>query len=95
MGNICNRGPTVVLIKDKQGALFGGYALDAWAKNGRFYGAFGSFVFALLPATTIWRPTGINTNFLWCGQNFDALPNGLGFGGQVSSTDCTFSACMS
>lgn len=84
-GQVCNRGPTLLLIRDKQGSLLGGYAADSWSKNGRFYGAFGSIIFSLLPTTTVWRPTGVNSNFLWCGQGFEELPNGLGFGGQVSS----------
>ena len=29
----------------------------------------------------IYRATGINQNFLWCGSGFTQLPNGLGFGG--------------
>ncbi|KAK9795545.1 hypothetical protein WJX73_002969 [Symbiochloris irregularis] len=99
MGRAASRGPTLLLIKDKQGALFGGFALDPWAKNGQFYGQFGSFVFSLLPAVTMWRPTGINTNFLWCGQGFEQLPNGIGFGGQVGyyalSIDGSFDHGMS
>ena len=87
MGRVAGRGPTVVLIKDRQEALFGGFAADAWAKNGQFYGAFGSFVFGLLPAATVWKATAINHNFLWCGQNFGQLPNGFGFGGQVRPPD--------
>jgi hypothetical protein len=32
------KGPTLVLVKDKQGHLFGGYASEPWVKNGKFYG---------------------------------------------------------
>lgn len=32
------KGPTLLLVKDKQGQLFGGYASEPWLKNGKYYG---------------------------------------------------------
>lgn len=32
------KGPTMLLVKDKQGQVFGGYASEPWLKNGKFYG---------------------------------------------------------
>ena len=32
------KGPTLLLMKDKQGHLFGGYASEPWLKNGKYYG---------------------------------------------------------
>ena len=51
----------------------------------RFYGDASSFVFSLRPAVSVYRATGHNQNFVWCGAGFtsERFPNGIGFGGQV------------
>lgn len=36
---VLDAGPTVVLVRDKSGHLFGGFASEPWHKNGQFYGA--------------------------------------------------------
>lgn len=41
-------------------------------------------MFSLHPSAAFYKPLGANTNFQWCGINFSQLPNGIGFGGQVS-----------
>ena len=75
--------PTLLLIRDDGGAVFGGFAPQPWAKRGAFYGDGGAFVFSLSPAAAVYPSTGINANYQWCGAGFSELPNGLGFGGQV------------
>jgi TLD len=57
--------------------------LSSVARAAGMAGDFQCFVFSLLPAAVIYRPAGVNTNFVWCGHNFKQLPNGVGFGGQV------------
>ena len=32
------KGPTILLVRDKQGHVFGGYASEPWSKNGKYYG---------------------------------------------------------
>lgn len=32
------KGPTMLLVKDKAGHVFGGYASEPWLKNGKYYG---------------------------------------------------------
>ena len=32
------KGPTVLVVRDKQGHVFGGYASESWTKNGKFFG---------------------------------------------------------
>lgn len=32
------KGPTILVVRDKQGHVFGGYASDSWTKNGKFFG---------------------------------------------------------
>ncbi|DBA99854.1 hypothetical protein WJX77_006296 [Trebouxia sp. C0004] len=83
MGKVAGKGPTLLLVKDKQGQLFGGYASEPWLKNGKYYGNFSTFLFQLLPKVATYNPSGANQNFQYCGHNFASVPNGIGFGGQV------------
>ncbi|KAL3839331.1 hypothetical protein ACJIZ3_023922 [Penstemon smallii] len=86
LGKIPNDGPTVLIIKDKEGYIYGGYASQPWEKHGDFYGDMKSFLFQLYPKASIYRPTGANHNLQWCAVNFssESIPNGIGFGGKVN-----------
>uniref|UniRef100_A0A1D1XH69 TLD domain-containing protein KIAA1609 n=1 Tax=Anthurium amnicola TaxID=1678845 RepID=A0A1D1XH69_9ARAE len=86
-GNISNAdGPTVLVIKDKEGYIYGGYASQPWDRRSNFYGDMKSFLFQLYPKASIFRPTGANANLQWCAVNFssDSIPNGIGFGGRAN-----------
>ncbi|KAK9126258.1 hypothetical protein Scep_015104 [Stephania cephalantha] len=87
LGNISNEEvPTVLIIKDKEGYIYGGYASQPWEKHGDFYGDMKCFLFQLFPVASVYRPTGANANLQWCAANFTSenIPNGLGFGGRES-----------
>ncbi|GIL45882.1 hypothetical protein Vafri_3010 [Volvox africanus] len=77
-------GPTLLLLRDKAGGLFGGYASQPWAKSGKYFGDASCFIFSLLPALQVFPGTGINENFQWCGVGFSQLPGGIGFGGATA-----------
>lgn len=79
-------GPTVLIIKDKEGYIYGGYASQPWERHADFYGDMKSFIFQLYPSASIYRPTGANNNIQWCAANFssESIPNGIGFGGRTS-----------
>ena len=84
----------MVLVRDKKGHLFGGYAAEGWSKHGQFYGSALSFIFSIAPAVARFRASGANDNMLWCGQGFSQLPNGIGWGGKVSIWSCCrYMAC--
>ncbi|KAI4300591.1 hypothetical protein L6164_033950 [Bauhinia variegata] len=86
-GNISNHeGPTVLIIKDKEGCIYGGYASQPWERHADFYGDMKCFLFQLYPKGSIFRPTGANNNLQWCAINFSSedIPNGIGFGGRVN-----------
>ncbi|GLT52282.1 hypothetical protein SLA2020_256300 [Shorea laevis] len=75
--NITNdNGPTVVIIKDKEGYIYGGYASQPWERHSDFYGDMKSFLFQLHPKASIFRPTRANNNLLWCAVSFssEAIP---------------------
>ncbi|XVF07584.1 hypothetical protein REPUB_Repub06bG0152000 [Reevesia pubescens] len=87
LGNVSNEdGPTVLIIKDREGYIFGGYASQPWERHGDFYGDMKSFLFQLYPKASIFRPTGANSNVQWCAVNFssETIPNGIGFGGRIN-----------
>lgn len=87
LGSISNdEGSTVLIIKDKEGHIYGGYASQPWERHGDFYGDMKSFLFQLYPKLAIYRPTGANSNLQWCAANFssESIPNGIGFGGRVN-----------
>ena len=46
-------GPTLLLVRDSGGAVFGGYAPLPWQKSGTFYGDMASFIFSLEPAAQV------------------------------------------
>ncbi|KAL2652414.1 hypothetical protein R1flu_020542 [Riccia fluitans] len=86
MGHIsAARGPSILVVKDKQGNIFGGYASQPWERHSEFYGDMKSFLFTLHPRLSIYRCSGKNNNIQWCAANFvsESLPNGIGFGGQI------------
>ncbi|KAK6126467.1 hypothetical protein DH2020_039803 [Rehmannia glutinosa] len=82
----CRDGPTVLIVKDRDGCIYGGYASQPWERHADFYGDMRSFLFQLYPKASIFRPTGGNHNLQWCAVNFtsDSIPNGIGFGGRVN-----------
>ncbi|KAJ8449229.1 hypothetical protein Cgig2_021693 [Carnegiea gigantea] len=87
LGNISSdQGPTLLLIKDTEGYIYGGYASQPWDKHSDFYGDMKCFLFQLHPKASIYRPTGANNNLQWCAYNYssDSIPNGIGFGGRVN-----------
>lgn len=87
LGNISNHaGPTVLIIKDKEGYIYGGYGSQPWERHADFYGDMKCYLFQLNPVASIFRPTGANNNLQWCAINFSSedIPNGIGFGGRVN-----------
>lgn len=79
------KGPSILVVRDQVGHVYGGYASQAWDKHSDFYGDLKSFLFTLQPVSCVYRPTGSNTNIQWCAFGFtsDSIPNGIGFGGQI------------
>lgn len=60
-----DKGPSVLIIKDKEGYIYGGYASQPWERHAEFYGDMKSFIFQLYPKASIFRPTGANHNIQW------------------------------
>ncbi|GBF97371.1 hypothetical protein Rsub_11018 [Raphidocelis subcapitata] len=71
--------PTLLIVRDCEGGLFGAYAAEAWHVAPRFYGTGETFVFSLAPHRAVWpwvQAKGLpNDFFQFVGQD------GLGVGG--------------
>ncbi|XP_070575845.1 MTOR-associated protein MEAK7-like isoform X2 [Ptychodera flava] len=79
--NIMNEGPSLLIVKDHDGHVFGGFAADSWEPNARFYGSARSFLFSLAPVMEIYESSGENDRYQYFNLKTTTLPSGLGFGG--------------
>ncbi|XP_059192124.1 MTOR-associated protein MEAK7 [Centropristis striata] len=75
-------GPTLLLIRDTKGHVFGGFASHAWEVKPQFQGDSRCFLFTVSPRLRVYTATGYNGHFMYLNQNQQTMPNGLGMGGQ-------------
>lgn len=83
--HVCDQGPTMVVVRDADGNVFGGHAPDSWHVAPTFYGGYGTFIFNLTPEPRVHLPSGYNQNFLYLNEGRAQLPNGCAFGGQIEN----------
>jgi hypothetical protein len=55
--------PTLLVIKDTNGHVFGYYATEEWSRNSSYYGTGESFLWSLLPQFHVYQWTKKNTYF--------------------------------
>jgi len=82
-GCISNQGPTIIVIWDDEGNVFGGFATDSWKMGPKFIGKPESFLFHLNPKMNIYDSTPFNSNYQYFNLKQKTMPNGLGMGGQL------------
>ncbi|XP_062276771.1 MTOR-associated protein MEAK7 [Scomber scombrus] len=82
VAGLTKRGPTLLLIKDTEGHIFGGFASHGWDVKPQFQGDSRCFLFTVLPRLRVYTATGYNQHFMYLNQNQQTMPNGLGMGGQ-------------
>ncbi|KAK5868048.1 hypothetical protein PBY51_012495 [Eleginops maclovinus] len=75
-------GPTLLLIRDTKGHVFGGFASHTWELKPKFQGDSRCFLFTVFPRLRVYTATGYNEHFMYLNQNQQTMPNGLGMGGQ-------------
>eukprot|EP00730_Choanoeca_flexa_P000750 TRINITY_DN10322_c0_g1_i7.p1 TRINITY_DN10322_c0_g1~~TRINITY_DN10322_c0_g1_i7.p1 ORF type:complete len:414 (+),score=85.47 TRINITY_DN10322_c0_g1_i7:101-1342(+) len=83
MGAIAKAGACVLVLEDESGHVFGGFASQPWTIQPAFYGKDNCFVFSCTPSLQLHFASGLNSNFQYCNQGMQTLPNGLGMGGQL------------
>ncbi|XP_061678314.1 MTOR-associated protein MEAK7 isoform X5 [Syngnathoides biaculeatus] len=82
VGGLTKCGPTLLLIKDSKGYIFGGFASLSWEVRPQFHGDSRCFLFSVFPRLRVHTATGYNQHFMYLNQNQQTMPNGLGMGGQ-------------
>ncbi|XP_053126931.1 MTOR-associated protein MEAK7 isoform X2 [Hemicordylus capensis] len=81
-GHIVNQGPCVLVLKDVDGYIFGGFASCSWEVKPQFQGDSGCFLFSVSPSLAVFTYTGYNDHYMYLNHGQQMMPNGLGMGGQ-------------
>lgn len=84
MTHIVKKGPSLIIVQDKDKYCFGGIAASSWQLKPTFYGTTGCRLFTLRPRLSIYSPSGYNDHFMYLNHGQQTLPNGLGMGGQFN-----------
>ncbi|CAB4391932.1 uncharacterized protein OCT59_008854 [Rhizophagus irregularis] len=79
---ILYQGSTLIVVKDKDGNIFGGFAYEDWELKPNWYGNEKNFLFSIRPKLRIFPSTGYNDHYQYLNYGTKTLPNGLGMGGQ-------------
>lgn len=82
LGRILEQGPTVLIIEENNGHIFGGFAPDEWKISPNFVGNDTAFLFTLKPKMRVMPATQINDHYQYLNLYTKTMPNGLGMGGQ-------------
>ncbi|KAG1454642.1 hypothetical protein G6F46_008656 [Rhizopus delemar] len=83
VNKIVEQGATMVVIRAKDGTIFGGYADEAWEyQNTDWYGNSSNFLFRLEPSCRAWLGQNTNDHYQYLCWGKKSLPNGFGMGGQ-------------
>ncbi|CAG9570821.1 unnamed protein product [Danaus chrysippus] len=83
-GRIIDQGPSVIIIEDSSGYIFGGFATASWAFGPNFTGTDDSFLFTCLPKMRVYPATNYNDHYQYLNHHTKTLPNGLLMGGQFN-----------
>ncbi|NXK89464.1 TLDC1 protein, partial [Formicarius rufipectus] len=81
-GHVVNKGPCIVILRDSDGYLFGGFASQSWEVKPQFQGDNRCFLFSVFPSLAVYTYTGYNDHFMYLNHGQQTMPNGLGMGGQ-------------
>lgn len=81
-GRITHRGPCLLLLRDRDGHVFGGFASCSWEVKPQFQGDSSCFLFSISPSMAVYPCTGYNDHYMYLNHGQQTIPNGLGMGGQ-------------
>ncbi|XP_051847159.1 MTOR-associated protein MEAK7-like [Antechinus flavipes] len=81
-GTIIGRGPCLLVVKDRDGYIFGGFSSLSWAVKGQFQGDSKCFLFTVFPNIAVYTQSGYNNHYMYLNYGQQTIPNGLGMGGQ-------------
>ncbi|XP_042294674.1 MTOR-associated protein MEAK7 [Sceloporus undulatus] len=81
-GHIVNKGPCILVLRDADGYIFGGFSSCSWEVKPQFQGNNACFLFSISPALGVFTYTGYNDHYMYLNHGQQTMPNGLGMGGQ-------------
>ncbi|XP_008943387.1 PREDICTED: TLD domain-containing protein 1 [Merops nubicus] len=80
--HIVKKGPCIVILKDLDGYIFGGFASHSWEVKPQFQGDNRCFLFSVFPSLAVYTCTEYNDHYMYLNHGQQTMPNGLGMGGQ-------------
>ncbi|XP_021026682.1 MTOR-associated protein MEAK7 isoform X1 [Mus caroli] len=80
--HITSQGPSLLVLEDRDGYVFGGFASCSWEVKPQFQGDNRCFLFSIAPRMATHLHTGYNNHFMYLNYGQQTMPNGLGMGGQ-------------
>ncbi|CAI9570765.1 unnamed protein product [Staurois parvus] len=81
-GHLVDQGPSLLVLRDSDGFIFGGFASQSWEVKPKFQGDSRCFLFSVSPHLDIYIYTGYNDHYMYLNHGQQTMPNGLGMGGQ-------------
>ncbi|XP_044125318.1 MTOR-associated protein MEAK7 [Bufo gargarizans] len=81
-GHLLDQGPSLLVLRDSGGCIFGGFAAQNWEAKPQFQGDSRCFLFTVAPLLDIFTYTGYNDHYMYLNHGQQTMPNGLGMGGQ-------------
>ncbi|XP_077144995.1 MTOR-associated protein MEAK7 [Ranitomeya variabilis] len=81
-GHVVDQGPSLLVLRDAGGFIFGGFAAQNWEVKPQFRGDSRCFLFTVSPHLDIFTYTGYNDHYMYLNHSQQTMPNGLGMGGQ-------------
>jgi len=79
-------GPTLLVIRDTLGNIFGGYSTSTWKEDTKFYGDSNCVLYALWPRFNVFRARISNSqdsnNYQYLNTKSRTKDHGIGFGGR-------------
>uniref|UniRef100_A0A8D0GT17 MTOR-associated protein MEAK7 n=1 Tax=Sphenodon punctatus TaxID=8508 RepID=A0A8D0GT17_SPHPU len=81
-GHIVNKGPCILVLRDLDGYIFGGFSSHSWEVKPQFQGDNRCFLFSSSPSLAVYTDSGYNDHYMYLNHGQQTMPNGLGMGGQ-------------
>ncbi|KAJ4462200.1 putative oxidation resistance protein 1 [Paratrimastix pyriformis] len=75
----CNTAPSVLIVVDREGKVFGGFCPEPWQKSGGYYGNGDTFVFTFSPTYQSFRWARTNPYWMMGGEDGIAMGGGSHF----------------
>ncbi|XP_073459858.1 MTOR-associated protein MEAK7-like [Aquarana catesbeiana] len=81
--HLVDKGPTLLVLRDTNGFIFGGFASPNWEVKPQIQGDSRCFLFTVFPKFGIYTCTGCNGQYMYLNHGIQADPKGLGMGGYL------------